>query len=140
MTIMPKLPTIETNLTDKERELVRGILATKGKNKGRLRASKPKVNRIKTGKLDRYGREEITSDETGMTAYVWRMVAFYCSPHRQHSCIPVLCEFDLPKCKNRKHKQALIKRLDQIVDKIIDPLPLEQKPGLGAWSKSYGLF
>ncbi len=67
---MPEI-TIPPSMGCLDRSIAEQIL-----NKGKLRASKPK---------------------DGEAAYVWRMVAFICSPVSQHQCMPMTAEFDLPQ-------------------------------------------
>ncbi len=122
------------DLTKSELELARGIVSTRGANKGRLRASKPTVNRVATGNLDQYGRQEILPDDTGKTAYIWRHVAFYTSPIRAHNCIPTLDFCDLPARGDAMRE--LEKELQVIVDKIVGNIDLSDKHGLRRWLRA----
>jgi len=119
-------------------ELVRGIVSTRGKNKGRLRASKPQVDRLHVGQnefgLDLYEPEE----HQGKTAYIWRMVAFYVSPKRQHHCMPCTADFDVPK-RWGDAKRARLAELDKIVDVVVDSIKPERRHGLNRWAQAYGL-
>ena len=72
---MPSINLDALTLDEAERSLAEKIIATKGKNKGCLRAAKP--------------------SNAGDAAYVWRMVAFQVSPIPQHHCLPVCADFDI---------------------------------------------
>jgi hypothetical protein len=134
-TMMYTMPKVDLSvLTDEERELAEGIVATRGKNAGRLRASKPPVERKRVyvdvespGPM--YKRLKI---EGGETAYIWRMVAFYVSPISQHHCMPVMADCDLPADDFDK-RMKLAKELDKIVDKIVDTVPKDQWYGVARW-------
>lgn len=136
---MPKLDFLKDILTDDEYELARGIVATRGKNKACLRASKPKVERIDLGvdPTDPHGFYHLWHIENGETAYIWRMVAFYTSPKSQHHCMPIMADFDLNGHTNDA-RMALAKRLDKIVDKIVNQIPKEQWYGVGRWGRAFG--
>lgn len=106
-----------------ERELVGKIIATKGANKGRLRASKP-------GK--------------GNAAYVWRMVAFQISPISAHHCMPVCADFDIevPDCltdsTDRYHfRRNLANKLSNLVDRIVNTVPATEWHGIRRWSTAF---
>jgi len=131
---MYTMPKVDLSvLTDAERELAEGIVATRGKNAGRLRASKPPVERVRStetyGKHGFYHRWQIKGGET---AYVWRMVAFYISPINQHHCMPVMADCDLP-ADDFDERMALAKELDKVVDKIVNTVPVEQWHGVARW-------
>ena len=70
--------------------VVANIVAARGKNKGKLRSSKPKFD---------YAKKNDEDELKAMSAYVWRMVAFYCSPKGQHHCMPVMANYDIPEPK-----------------------------------------
>lgn len=93
--------------------------------KGHLRSCKPKVNK------------EVAV--TGMAAYVWRMVAFTCSPIPQHHCMPVCAFIDLPYDKsdpNRHDNQRLLeKKLQSLADRIEACVPVQQRHGLMRWAR-----
>ncbi len=133
---MYTMPKVDLSvLTDEEKELADGIVATRGKNAGLLRASKPVVQRVS---VDSYGpqgggpRYKKTTRIGGETAYIWRMVAFYISPISQHHCLPVMAEYDLPTDR-ADETRALAEELDAIVDKIVDAVPKEQWYGVARW-------
>ena len=144
---MPKinLDLIEKQLTPARFELVKGIVSTRGKNKGCLRASKPKV--AKMTKFDApdevfgYRYDYATDEERkqAMTAYVWRMVAFAISPQRQHACMPVMCECELPGTGSERRKLA--KMLDdEVVEVVVRTVPLTQQTGTLRWGRALGYF
>ena len=132
--IMPKvdLEKLSEILEPEEFAIARRIVAKQGKNKGRLRASKPYVD----NKADPL---------SGKAAYVWRMVAFICSPIGQHNCMPVTADWDLPiryrayedKAQYRADKKQLLDELDALVDKITATMPMSE--GALQWSRALGL-
>lgn len=124
------MPLISFNgLTESEKTLATGIVATQGKNKGRLRASKPKIEytfEVKNGRKLR-----IPTAASGSTAYIWRQVAFIVSPISQHQCLPILADFDLPG--DWQEARLLAKELDVIADKIVNSIPKSQWVGVLRW-------
>ena len=132
---MPHIDLSKANLTDEELELAKGIINART---GQLRASKPKVERYYTGTRDRYGREEIDTTDTGKTAYIWRMVAFYVSPRRTHQCMPVMAFCDIPGSVMDEGRKALEAHLDDIAKRIADTVPATQWHSLRVWGPSLG--
>lgn len=134
--IVSTMPKVDLGvLSESERELAEGIIATRGPNEGRLRASKPPVERKRVDARGPQGGGPYykkTVIEGGETAYIWRMVAFYVSPKRQHHCMPVTADFDLP-ADDFDTRRELAERLDDIVDKIVDTVPKEQWYGVARW-------
>jgi len=130
---MPKLNLEAAGLTPQEYELAKGIIATRGKNKGALRASKPKVERTDLGPESPGSYYHKWQIEGGETAYIWRMVAFYISPKHQHQCMPCTADFDL-EASNYQDRMAKAKELDAIVDKIVDTVPKAQWHGVRRWA------
>jgi|APGre2960657373_1045057.scaffolds.fasta_scaffold02494_15 hypothetical protein len=129
---MPIIPI--DHLSVEEREIASGIIANQGKNKGRLRAGKPK---IEYSIFEENGRKlRRPTDKTGKVAYLWRMVAFHVSPTPQHQCLPVLAFVDLPG--TYQDGQVLAKELDLIVNKIIDAMPRKEWQGINRWAKALG--
>lgn len=126
---MPTINVDSIELTADEKTLVARIL-----NKGKLRASKPKIAYTIVDKP----RGNITikirqpDDIGGKAAYVWRMVAFIVSPISQHHCMPCTAEFDLPE-DNYTLRRELAKELDKLVDKIVASVPKEQWYGVKRW-------
>ena len=130
--MMPVIPL--DHLSPEEKQIASGIIASQGKNKGRLRAAKPKIDYdivLKDGRKLRY-----PTPETGRTAYVWRMVAFHVSPVSQHHCIPILADFDLPG--DYDQTQVERKTLDQLVDKIVNAIPKTEWRGINRWARALG--
>lgn len=143
---MPKidLETLERKLTPGRFAIVKGIVATRGENKGCLRASKPKLARMTRYDDDSdwgYHYDYATEEERqqAYTAYVWRMVAFFVSPVRQHRCMPVMCDCELPGRGEERRKLA--KTLDDaIVSVVIDSIPLKEQYGTLAWGRAFGMI
>lgn len=129
---MPAIPL--DHLTPDELAIARGIVATQGKNKGLLRAAKPKIEYNIVEKDGRKLRHPTL--ETGRTAYVWRMVAFHVSPVNQHNCIPFCAEFDLPGSVQEAREEA--KRLDLLVDKIVNAMDKREWRGVRRWGRALG--
>lgn len=131
---MPKinLEQLEGMLTSEQFELVKGIVAKQGKNKGCLRAAKPKV----TFNEDCFGEVEPDAKE-GKTAYVWRMVAFYASPLSQHHCMPCTADWSLPGSYQERY--ALTKELDKLVEVVLSTIPKENLHGLRRWGQVFGV-
>lgn len=130
--IMPAIPL--SHLSADELAIAGAIIATKGKNKGLLRASKPKVEYTIVEKDGRKLR--MPTLETGRAAYVWRMVAFQVSPIGQHHCLPILADFDLPGSVEEARAEA--KRLDVLVEKIVNAIPKSQWSGIHRWARALG--
>ena len=131
------------HLTDSERKIASGIVATRGKNKGRLRASKPKVERHLAGhkhyELDSGPYESPVYEpdrDQGETAYVWRMVAFAVSPKSQHHCMPCTADFDVPGRWSEKRDR--LDELNALADKIISVIPARQHHGTIRWGQAFG--
>jgi len=129
---MPIIPT--DHLTAEEKLIANGIIATQGKNKGRLRAGKPKIEytyEVKNGVRYRH-----STLETGQKAYLWRMVAFHLSPVPAHQCLPMLAEFDLSGTLDEAKEQA--KKLNELADKIVMAVPKENWAGIRRWAQALG--
>lgn len=128
---MPIIPL--DHLSEEERKLASQIVASKGKNKGRLRASKPKITyEIVTREGRRYRESTM---ESGSVAYLWRMVAFIVSPIGQHNCLPMMADMDLPyfTISADEHKE-LKRKLNALADKITDVMKSGDKHGLRRWA------
>lgn len=133
MSNMPKIDIHNCGLTVGEWLLCQGILNSKT---GELRASKPPVAKQVEGADKRYHYVTEADANTGRTAYIWRMVAFYISPMSQHHCMPITCEWELPG--NFDERKVEAKALDAIVDKIVNSVPKEQWHGVIRWGKALG--
>lgn len=129
---MPRIDmqTLATILTLQELDLVRGIVSTRGESKGRLRASKPPV------KYRRVGNRYEPDERQGKIAYIWRMVAFFTSPHPQHHCMPAMADCDIPG--SWAEKQATLKELNRIVDAVVDVVSVEEWHGVRRWGQVFG--
>jgi len=139
---MPKV-SLDT-LTPDQFKIAKGIIATRGKNKGALRASKPKVERH----IDHYEHFDLPSGpydspvyepdfDQGCTAYVWRWVAFHVSGIRQHQCLPMCADMDLPG--RWSETKELREELDKIVDAIVNETPVNEWQGILTWKQAFGL-
>jgi hypothetical protein len=93
---------------------------------GRLKSSKPKMSKKH-------------SDEmlVGMAAYVWRMVVFSLSMKREHQCMPVTADFDIP-IRNYTERRELTKKLDVLADAVINTVPPTQWYGVHRWARALG--
>jgi len=133
---MPKINLNKlTNLNSADLELVRGIINSRT---GELRASKPALpDKVKTTS-GRYDYATEADARQGMTAYIWRMVAFEVSPHSQHQCMPICADFDLPDCGGHAERRNLSKRLDEIVKAVVDSVPMTEWHGIIRWGNAFG--
>ena len=138
---MPKINLVQLKRVLKAEDylIVAGIVATRGENKGRLRASKPKVTRTRVeDPADEYGYRIEKDFVEGCTAYVWRMVAFYTSPKSQHQCMPCTAEFDLPYRWGTPERKALMERLERLISTVVDTVPMGQWHGVQRWAQAFG--
>lgn len=137
--LQPELNFDGLDLTSDERKLANMIVAQQGKNKGRLRAAKPKVEyEIYDYKNGKY---RVSTFDTGRAAYLWRMVAFFISKNYQHHCMPICADFDLPFRLDNPNWQAesrvMAKELDKLADKICNHcVPLLQQTGAMRWARA----
>ncbi len=122
---MPTISLDSLNLSCDDLALVRVIISSKGKNKGRLRASKP-------------------SSEGGDAAYVWRMVAFQISPISSHHCMPVCADFDIQvpdsikDSSERYHwRRNRAKELNNLVEQIVNAIPATEWHGIKRWHRAF---
>jgi len=120
---MPSINLAAADLTDEEFALLSPIVATKGKNKGKLRASKP--------------------TENGDSAYVWRMVAFQISPIGAHQSMPICADFDIvvpegmSTTERYEWRRNRAKVLDALANKIVDQLPKSEWHGISRWRRAF---
>lgn len=92
------------------------------------------------------GHLRSTKPKDGEAAYVWRMVAFNVSPIRQHQCMPVTAEFDMPaeywdRTDTRaaaEKRRNRCKELDVLVDALVNSVPKEQWHGVVRWGRALG--
>ena len=118
--LMPKITACEVHAVE-DMEIREYEIAIS--HKGRLRATKP------------------TCD--GFVQYVWRMVAFLVSPNPRHHCMPCTAEFgiDIRDSEGRWDVTAVhaeCKRLDVIVDAIVDTIPPSEWHGVHRWGQAFG--
>ena len=143
MSSMPKIDLVKLSgiLSEEDMILVKGIVATQGKNKGCLRASKPKVTRTRVvDSSSNYGYRVEVDPIEGQTAYVWRMVAFMISPKPAHHCMPCTVDFDLPvESIVGSEAKAMRAYLDWIVDVVVDSIPMNQWHGIRRWGNVLGV-
>ncbi len=93
---------------------------------GVLKASKPKATKKVSDPM-----------LIGQAAYVWRMVAFQISPNPQHHCMPVCADFDIP-VRSYDERRAITKKLDMLVDRIVNTVPATQWHGILRWGNALG--
>ena len=139
------LDLIESRMAPHQFALVKGIVATRGDNKGCLRASKPKTHKTVAvpaknprfqGDTD-YAYEDLeTATKLGMTAYIWRMVAFFISGKAQHQCMPCTADFDVPG--SYTENKVIIKALDELVEIVVDTVKVSEWHGVRRWAQVYG--
>ncbi len=114
------------------------IIATQGKNKGRLRASKPMmehwvIERERYGHMGRYYDHPLSECAA---AQVWRYVAFEASPIGKHHCLPVMADFDAPFDMTAEESRRFAKWCQAVADIILTTI--KDKPGLDRWGKALG--
>lgn len=133
----PKIDLAALNhLSPEDLELVKGIVNPRT---GELRASRPTVpTKMRVDVPDSFlGYEYHYRNEAdarkGCTAYIWRMVAFYVSSDAKMSCMPTTASFWLPTSD-----RELEKRMNAIVDAVVDTIPRRQQYGLNRWAKALG--
>lgn len=139
---MPKinLEVLKSVLSPEDFALVQGIVNTKT---GELRASKPTLpKKIKVASDNAYGYTYEYKDKNdaakGMTAYIWRMVAFSVSPISQHKCMPCMAFCDLPGTASREERIALEKRMDALAEVVVRSVPVTEWHGVARWAGLLG--
>lgn len=133
---MREMPLLSLDhLTVDERKIADRLVAGQGKNKGRLRASKPDIAYTIVEKDGRKYREP--SKDDGLAAYLWRIVAFAISPIHQHQCLPVCADFDLPYFTvSREDQKRLADDMKALCDKIVSKVPIQEQHGYMRWAKA----
>jgi len=116
------------------------IIATQGKNKGCLRASKPPmhetiIERVRHGHTGRY-RDNPLADCAA--AQVWRYVAFEASPIGQHHCLPIMADFDAPFDMTHDESRQFAEWCHGVANTILTTI--KDKPGLDRWGHALGYF
>ena len=87
---------------------------------------------------------------SGEAQYLWRMVAFALGTGSVN-CMPVCADFYLPEevqssyrdpeeVRDRKHaaKDAMMKWLDDLAERLIRTVPVTQQPGTMRWARAFG--
>lgn len=137
------LDTLRGDLSPEDLELVQGIIATRGANKGRLRASKPDLPKKVEKVGGMFGTYFDYADEAGAKAgkiaYLWRHVAFGASPISQHQCMPCLDFCDLPHLPSDE-RRALEKHLIDLASQVLATIPLKQQYGTVRWGRALGML
>ena len=144
---MPKLDLdlIKTLMAPHQFALVKGIVATRGENKGCLRAAKPKTHKTVAvsakspefvGDVDYVYEDLETATKLGYTAYIWRMVAFSISPKSQHHCMPCTADWSIPGAYSDIKEE--IKALDELVDIVVKTVKVSEWHGIKRWGQVYG--
>ena len=133
------LDTIRTKVSEADYNLIVGIVANQGKNKGKLRASKPPIPIVGTRPGTYVSKVNVLDYNSSCTAYIWRMVAFQISPLPQHQCLPITADFDL-EVEDHDTRRELSKRLDSLVSIVVDSIPKQQWHGIKRWGEAFGLL
>lgn len=92
------------------------------KRNGEIKKSKPAI--------------DANNQDTGYAAYVWRNVVFLVSSNPKHQCMPVCANFDMIEHGNERRE--LCKRLDKLVDLIVDAVPKSEWHGVHRWARAFG--
>lgn len=116
------------------------IISSQGKNKGCLRASKPKMNeeiitRVRYGHASKYRTSPLIDCAS---AQIWRYVAFEASPLGQHHCLPVMADFDSPFDMTMEESRSFAKWCQSVADIVLTTIA--SKPGLDRWGHALGYF
>jgi hypothetical protein len=98
---------------------------------------------VKSNQTVRKTKPKLTGAISRKAAYVWRMVVFQLSSNRQHQCMPVCADFDLPaNDENGKWSSRIAreqaKKLDLLVYAIVESVPTEQRHGINRWARALG--
>lgn len=120
-------------------EASRSITATQGKNKGRLRASKPPMKQSIIKRV-RYNHESSYYDHPLLdcaAAQIWRYVAFEISTLGQHHCLPMMADLDSPFDMSYNESREFAKWCQSAADIILGMFKAENKPGLLRWSRAF---
>jgi hypothetical protein len=128
---------IDCSFDSTEAEIVRNCFkGKKTESIKELRKSKPKIVEII---YDHNGRKYRKSEfVTGMSAYTWRMLAFYTSGSHPHCCMPIMADFDLPYSMHdedyKDTRKAQIAKCETIIDKILANIPKTEWKGVARWA------
>lgn len=132
---MPKIDTeaLKAKLSPEDYKLALLAVVSRGKDKGRLKATSPKQPyKVPKGKRN----------AQGVAYYAWRMAALMISPRGEHHCIPFSASFYLD-CDNEGYDNERVKAAQEhgqrIADAICDCVPLDEHHGAKRWSHAlYG--
>ena len=115
-----------TGLAGAERAIAERLLVMRGPDKGCLRASKPPM------------RED--DPDSGIAAYVWRMVVFAVSDVPAHQCMPVCADFDLPGRYGTSERDEAREIGDCIEKAVVNSIPKQEWAGVQRWGLAYGMI
>ena len=115
-----------TGLVGTERAIAERLLATRGRDKGCLRASKPPVQE--------------DDPDSGIAAYAWRMVVFAVSDVPAHQCMPMCADFDLPGKYGSEERRAAEVIGERIEKAVVDAIPKKEWAGVQRWGLAYGMI
>lgn len=127
------LEALKAKLSPEDFKLAKRAVCSRGKNKGRLKASSPKQPyKVPKGKRN----------NQGVAYYAWRIAALQISPRGEHHCIPFSASFYLD-CDNDGYNNERTKiemvRGNRIAEAIVACVPLEQHHGSRRWAQAvYG--
>jgi len=124
---------LAAKLSGEDLEIAKGALVSRGKNKGRLKASSPKPP---------YKVPKEKRNKQGLMYYAWRMAALQISPRGEHHCIPFSASFYLDmesEGYDNERVKAAQERGQRIADAICACVPLEKHYGSRRWAHAiYG--
>lgn len=126
MTTMPRIDMrrLHNELDPEIYQLVTRIVDQKS---WRLRRTRPRICKNIDGTLTHH---------CACATYIWRMVAFTVSPVQSHQCMPIAAYYYLPKSIGHLEVRELVKKLDIIVDQVIDVVPCTEWHGVIRWIKT----
>jgi len=132
------MPLIDTDklaslLSPEDCAIAKLALVSRGKDKGRLKASSPKQPyKVPKGKRN----------EQGLAYYAWRMAALQVSPRGEHHCIPFMASSYLDgdnEGYDRARVNAAAAHGQAIADAIVACVPLAKHYGTRLWAHAlYG--
>lgn len=132
------------NLKMSDRDFVKGIISSRGANKGRIRLSRPDLGEfiIEEQHSSFTRRFKESNAAKGCIAYVWRDVVFVVG-EGQHQCLPMTSDFYLPyfvfpKETRMEIKNQLCRELHAVCDRITAKIPKEQWNGVRRWARAMG--
>jgi len=129
---MVNVEALRAKLSAEDFFIAQGALVSRGKNKGRLRASSPKQP-YKVAK-DKRNRQ-------GLIYYAWRLAAFLCSPRGEHQCMPFSATFYLDAESDGYDNERVKVAQDRgmaIAEAIADCIPKAEHHGVKRWGRALG--